>query len=435
MIPSKASPQKNSSPNSAFHELPAIIDDPTLNMTQIEVIDPVNDTDESKNPLDLKPEPFIRKSPKERDEFLKKAIKNKDLSLSDLILDSSFLSPAAGSKFRAEEICLKNLRKEENGDKNMVILIEEASSNKRSLENSPSSQNFQRTMITNKASEGSRSHNELYHEEDAEQRKYDALLSQMKEEIRKEKEKLSLSQKEQVSFRSRNLNPAKSQSNFFSSDPKLKFELSDKVAPGEAKKTSMHNKHNSEIFRSTPNASFLNNLNSNSETKLSIHIEKNSMNVKLPVKYRNNSISCLGTQKTASQTNHFYQRILKKTPPFHSNNSLYFSNQSRTKLTTAEFNKEMGFLQNIVSFGATGHSTCRSEPIILPLSQSVCNNFSKFLNNNKDSNKLHDFNCSFPGCKKENKRKRQILVKDFMNENGNNKKKKLGNVSLEMNEG
>ena len=392
-------------------EMPHNIDDINLNMTQIENLDPINDTDESKNPLEIKPEPISKKSQMEKD---KKGLKNKDLSLSDLILDSSFLSPGTGSKLKYEEFGLKNLRKEENcaaEHKKHIILIEESSSsNNKSLENSPDSQNFQKTMITNQLIEPKTM--DFIEEEE---KKYDEILSQMKEKIRKEKEKLSFSQK-QMSLR-------KTQENA------LKLELSDKTGHELIKIT--HNKHNSEIFRSTPNGSFLNNLNSNSETKLSANIENNSsLNAKMPEKFRNHSISCLGTQKT-----NIFRRILKK-KPLQTNNSLFFSNQTQTKLMTADFNKEIGFLQNIICFKDEEAGSGRSEPIIIACPQGGSNNFSKFLNN-KENSKFHNseisFNCSFPGGRTMNKNKKQIFVRQFVNENRKRKTRSI-NKSLELNE-
>ena len=377
-------PSNSNSPNN--NELPVNIDDTNLNMTQIDNIDPSPDTDESKNPLEIKPAAKISPT----NEFLsKKGVKNKDLSLSDLILDSSFLSPATGSKMKSEERGLRNLKREELEYKNQEILIEEMSSNKKSEEA------FQKTMITNKNEPVGLSE---------EEKKFDDILEHMKENIRKEKEKLI--------FSKQNSNTCKNP---------------------ESLLKSFHNKHHSEIFRSTPSASFLNHLNSNSETKLSANIEQNSMlQAKIPAKYRNHSASYLGV----SQKSNVFQRISKKL----TNYSLFFSNQTQTKLTTADFNRDIGFLQNIVSFGDDEGCSGRSEPIIIPFQPgtSVNNNFSKILNNNtkETTQKNMLFNCSFPGGKKVNRNKKQIFVKQITCYKENAKEKKnrtFNNKSLDDN--
>ena len=433
-------------------------DDTNLNiipeiLTQIENCSHVNETneieDESKNFIENKSQK-ISKTQSNDEFFNKKHNKNKDLSLSDLILDSSFLSPATGTKLKFEDYA-KNARKDENygqDAKSNMILIQEVSSNNKSID-SNDSHIFQKTMITNKFSEekdkGKTMENEF---EDG--KKYDEILSQMKEKIRKDK--LSLSQKDQISFRNKNSSENSQKPKFI--DNYLYFEgsgLSDKN-PKEVIKTGLHNKHNSEIFRSTPNGSFLNNINSNSESKLSTNIENGSFNAKFPAKFRNNSISCLGTaptQKTITHSN-ILQRILKKNPlQTNNSNSFFFSNQTQTKIMTADFNKEVGFLQNIICFNFTeeGKSdSVRSEPIIMPYDKTKCfkisHNFSKILNN-KENRDLYNsevmFNCSFPAAKKINKYKRQIFVRKFENNLSENRKRRKTaghiNKSLEINDG
>lgn len=391
------------SPNNYSNDLP---NNSHLNLTHIENSEPLNDEiNESKQNFELKAE---------NDNIQSKKTKNKDLSLSDLILDSSFLSPKTASNLKYEEFGLKNMRKEEKYaalQKNNMILIEEASSNKKSLEEKSNSinesQKFKKTMITNRNLETCG----IYSDEDK-SNKYDEILSQMKEKIRKDK--------------------------------LLSFRLKDSQPKNERTKYS-HNKHNSEILRSTPSGLFLNplnNSNSNSETKLSSNIENISFNSKLPAKFNrnNSSLGTAPTQKNVSQSN-IMQRIMKRNPL--QTNSLFFSNQTQTKIMTADFNKEIGFLQNIICFNKhDGGNTIRSEPIIGPIQKEFTHNFSKLFNNNNKENKKFNnfdpmFNCSFPGGRKINKNKQQIFVK----QNGSciaerkNPKKKVVNKSMEINDG
>ena len=115
----KTKPIKNQAKNSNENS-PIIPHDETnmINITnEIEVIE----IDESKLKQEEKyknPSFFNRKPTN----------KNKDLSLSDLILDSSFLSPGTASKLKFEEFVAKNSKKEAE-EKNSMILIEENSDN------------------------------------------------------------------------------------------------------------------------------------------------------------------------------------------------------------------------------------------------------------------------------------------------------------------
>ena len=181
-------------------------------------------------------------------------------------------------------------------------------------------------------------------------------------------------------------------------------------------KGNLHNKHKSKLCRSTPNGDFL-----NCENGFHLKIKE-----KFKEKFRNNSISCF-----QNQTN-----FLQKKNTLQTNNSMFFSNnqtQTQTKINTADFNKEIGFLQDIVCFNLEeeGNST-RSEPFIIyskNKTKGFTYNFSKILKENKEK-----INCSFPGAKRNNKNKRQIFVKKFgLSEK--KRKRNLTNKSWEIGDG
>lgn len=143
--------------------------------------------------------------------------------------------------------------------------------------------------------------------------------------------------------------------------------------------------------------------------------------------YRNQSVSFMGTS-APSQKNHSQ---LKKY------NNSFIWNQSQTKITTAEFNKENGYLQNIVSFNKRidEGSSVRSEPYIIPaLNNPVFSyNFSKIFSTNQQRSNEILFNSSFPNAKSVNRNKKQILVKIMGITNcfgGQQKKKMISSSSV-----
>lgn len=171
------------------------------------------------------------------------------------------------------------------------------------------------------------------------------------------------------------------------------------------KSMKKHAKHSSEVFKSTPTCSFLNNINSNSESKISTNIDAKSL-----------------IKKGKMDNDCYSQKNILKKHYNNPSNSFFFSNNFTN-------NYDIGFLQNVMLFKQNNDGDCdsiKSDPIIL--TNTYLNPFCEKKKLERNRLSYSPMNRSYPGAKVQNKFVKKILVQPLQNYRAN---KRTGQKSME----